>query len=608
MTNKPILVAVAVVMGGLIIGGILVSGLWLRGIPQQGANPLLLAGGKGEACLSCHQGIEEVHPKAPLYCTSCHKGDGHATVKTVAHTGMITNPADLAVVDQTCGTCHQTIVDRVKRSLMATRSGTFSGVFYLNGFQTKKEDVSYTFSKYEIDALPENHPVKPGTTDKLMPFPTYATTKNVLVDLMRKECMQCHLWTEGVKRKADYRGTGCVACHMTYDAEGLSQSGDPTIPKQQHGHAMKHVLTRQVPISTCATCHAGGNRIGLAFTGRMEQSARYDVLGQDLEHGHTYSDQIPDIHYEKGMVCIDCHTINEIHGDGNIYAKKNFQLEIRCEVCHGTPEQYGTGITAMGNRLPNLRIEPPAQGSAGPFKMTLISKLDGKEHPVPQVKDGVKPKTVEAHQIQGHMTKMECYACHTAWVPKCMGCHIKLDLTRQATPIHVSYDHLEKQQSDFGLYTLMAGVRVAEPDYLLGINHRGKVVPFVPRSSVVYTFVDESGKELYHRRPQTTAKGTLGFAHNGTIPHTVRKETRSCESCHDSPKALGLGAATSKDYPKLTGLMPDDFVWDRIVDEEGRPVQETSMEKARPFNKDEMNRIRRALKNRYVRTAGIDHD
>ncbi len=193
--------------------------------------------------------------------------------------------------------------------------------------------------------------------DRLLPLPTFQDAQNPFVDLMRKQCAQCHLWTEGVQRKADYRGTGCAACHMTYDIKGTSQSADPTIPKNRPGHPIRHELTKKVPVSTCATCHAGGNRIAPAFVGKMEQPGRYDVLAQDLEHGHTYSNQVPDIHYERGMACIDCHTINEVHGDGNLYVKKNYQLEIRCETCHGTRDAYGTGVTAMGNRLPNLRIE-----------------------------------------------------------------------------------------------------------------------------------------------------------------------------------------------------------------------------------------------------------
>ncbi|MBI1820880.1 MAG: hypothetical protein HYR79_04140 [Nitrospirae bacterium] len=598
------------------------TGLWFFQRHPSSSKPSLFANAKTEQCLNCHKGIEEIHAKAPLYCTTCHQGDPQSTVKKAAHAGMIQNPADLSVVDQTCGTCHQPIADRVKRSIMAIRSGTFSGTMYLNGQQKTKEEDHFTFSKYPISALPESHPstadypIYPGqVTNALLPFPTYSQTKNVLVDLMRKECFQCHLWTQPVQRKADYRGTGCAACHMTYDAEGYSQSGDPTIPKKEPGHPIKHLFTKKVPVQTCATCHAGGNRIGLTFTGRMEAPARYDVYPQDLEHGHTYTDQIPDIHYEKGMVCIDCHTINEIHGDGNMYVKKNYQLEIRCQTCHGTQNDYGTGVTAFGNKLPNIKIENLPEGK---IKMTLISKIDGKEHPVTQIKDGIKTKTREqskregeapsgfaggggdaspyiaAHQIPGHMEKMECYACHTGWVPKCMGCHIKIDLTKQPTPIHVSYDHLEDKQSDFGLYTLTAGIRVPEYDYPLGIDHRGKYAPFVPRSSVVYTLIDETGKEVYKYRPQTTAKGTLGFAHNQTIPHTVRTEVRSCESCHNSDKALGLGSATSKEYPKLAPLMPADFVWDRIVDEEGRPVQETSLKNSRPLNKTEMDKIRNA--------------
>lgn len=389
------------------------------------------------------------------------------------------------------------------------------------------------------------------------------------------------LWSKGVKRKGDYRGTGCAACHLVYDDEGYSESGDPTVPKKRHGHPVKHELTKKIPIDTCATCHAGGDRIGLTYTGRMEQPARFDVLGQNLEHGHTYSDQVPDIHYEKGLHCIDCHTLDEIHGDGHIYVKKQYQLEIRCETCHGTLETYGNGITSKGNALTNFWVEEESKENDMPAKRILISKMNGKAHPIPQVREGKGQQAMVAHEIGGHMEKMECYACHSAWVPKCIGCHIQLDITRQKHPIHTSFDHLDQKQSDFGIYTLIPGVREAEEDYLLGINQRGKVAPFASRSSVVYTFTDALGKEVYKHRPQTTSEGKLGFAHNPTIPHTVRKETRDCASCHESDKALGLGSVATKDFPKLDGLMPDDFLWDRIVDENGLPVQETSLEGVR---------------------------
>ena len=68
----------------------------------------------------------------------------------------------------------------------------------------------------------------------------------------------------------DYRSSGCSACHVIYanDREaahagpyasfghaGLSSSVDPTIPKNEPGHPIKHVFTRAIPSSQCMVCH-----------------------------------------------------------------------------------------------------------------------------------------------------------------------------------------------------------------------------------------------------------------------------------------------------------------------------------------------------------------
>ncbi len=70
----------------------------------------------------------------------------------------------------------------------------------------------------------------------------------------------------------DYRASGCAACHVIYANDrsrsnsgpyagtefgnmGLSKSVDPTIPKNESGHPLKHVFTRQIPSSQCMTCH-----------------------------------------------------------------------------------------------------------------------------------------------------------------------------------------------------------------------------------------------------------------------------------------------------------------------------------------------------------------
>jgi hypothetical protein len=68
----------------------------------------------------------------------------------------------------------------------------------------------------------------------------------------------------------DFRSSGCSACHVVYANDrskthsaayasagnrGFAQTADPTIPKQEAGHPLKHVFTRSIPTSQCITCH-----------------------------------------------------------------------------------------------------------------------------------------------------------------------------------------------------------------------------------------------------------------------------------------------------------------------------------------------------------------
>jgi hypothetical protein len=68
----------------------------------------------------------------------------------------------------------------------------------------------------------------------------------------------------------DYRSSGCTACHVIYandrsptnsgwyakyGNQGLSFSLDPTIPKNERGHPIKHQFTVAIPSSQCMICH-----------------------------------------------------------------------------------------------------------------------------------------------------------------------------------------------------------------------------------------------------------------------------------------------------------------------------------------------------------------
>ena len=553
---------------------------------------LVVACGAVEAapsqCAACHRGIEDAHPKKTLACTTCHKGDAAATTAHKAHAGMYANPADLRVAEQTCGTCHAAITRNVKSSIMAHRSGTQSGSLFPNGLQPTREHVTFSMAPEPTTPgtpLPQGHRLPRGALARLEPIPTFKASGNIFFDLLRTECTSCHLWTQPKSIKGNFRGTGCAACHMTYGEDGKSVGGDVAMPRDRSGRPLRHVLTKAVPVTQCATCHNGGSRAAMSFRGLMEapaegrQTFTYD---QDLLHGHAYSSQTADIHFTRGMACIDCHTEREMHGDGQIYAKRHYEVEVRCETCHGTPAALATGVTAQGRKLRNLFV---AAAPNLPGLVTLVGKLTGTTHVVPQL---AALSTQPAGHEPAHVTKMECFTCHTAWAPTCYGCHIKMDYSAYTNPVNVAFDNLANEHSKQGWFRLTAGVRFADPEPVLGINWRGKVVPFVSRAQPLFSYVNPAGVLEYDFKK-------LGFAHNPIVPHTVVKQARSCESCHGNPRALGLGAFTSKEHPKLEEFkQPAEYRWDRIVDEDGRPLQAQTLEGTRPLNRDEMDRIRGA--------------
>ncbi len=550
--------------------------------------PLIGAAAPAERCVTCHRGIEDAHPRRPLSCVTCHRGDGRATSAVEAHRGMWRNPTDLAVVDQTCGTCHRSITAAVKASIMAHRSGTQSGTLFPNGRQPTREGVTFAMTPEPVTPAlrpPAGHPLPPGALPGLAPLPTFAESGDVFFDLLRKECTSCHLWTQPKALRGNFRATGCAACHMPYAEDGKSASGDTAIPRDKVGRPLRHTLTKAIPVTQCATCHNGGSRAAMNFRGMMEappegkQTFQYD---QDLLHGHAYTSQTPDVHYTRGLGCIDCHTEKELHGDGFVYAKRHYYVETRCESCHGTPAAPATGLTAKGRRLRNVFVAtaPNPTGT-----VTLASKLTGRLHSIPQLAGLAKQPP--GHDAT-HLDRLECYTCHTAWAPTCYGCHIKMDYTAYANPVDVAFDHLAGRHAKQGWFRLTAGVRLADPEPVLGVNWRGKVAPFVPRAQPLFTYVDPAGATRYEFEK-------LGFAHNPIVPHTVTRAARTCASCHADPRALGLGGVATKDYPKLGELrQPAEFRWDRIVDEEGRPLQATTVDGARPLTREEMERIRRA--------------
>ena len=92
-----------------------------------------------------------------------------------------------------------------------------------------------------------------------------------LINLHKTRLNDPHLSFLGTNdHPGDYRSSGCSACHVVYANDrdplhsgpyaaagnaGQSQTADPTIPKGEKGHPIRHQFTRAVPTSQCMSCH-----------------------------------------------------------------------------------------------------------------------------------------------------------------------------------------------------------------------------------------------------------------------------------------------------------------------------------------------------------------
>ena len=125
-------------------------------------------------------------------------------------------------------------------------------------------NVSGTLQKLDEPGRPDIRQSSrgPGTGSRIA-VPAINITKTRLNDP--------HLWFLGTDdQPGDYRSSGCSACHVVYandrdpshsgpDARfgngGETVTADPTIPRHEPGHPLRHAFTRAIPSSQCMVCH-----------------------------------------------------------------------------------------------------------------------------------------------------------------------------------------------------------------------------------------------------------------------------------------------------------------------------------------------------------------
>ncbi|MCA9668432.1 MAG: hypothetical protein KC503_22730 [Myxococcales bacterium] len=398
------------------------------------------------------------------------------------------------------------------------------------------------------------------------------------------------------------------------------------------GGAQQTILGQD--LYTCVGCHQGSNRTVLQFMGfRMDQNA--DVVNGDQYpanpksfkttannpilysrkvNNNTFNgrnanqhlqyedydgdgrDDIPaDIHYERGLTCIDCHGSTEIHNNKSttIRSRMDQVVHVTCQNCHGGIDKYacdskvtcspytagnnprGAACASDNNGRAINNVTCDSNGDAW-----LYSRRDGKEHYIPQtrstiyqdgrkkpdgtaiynakasyamgrvnasVTDGIGPKQSNVHIAKdgfSHTDKLSCASCHASWTQNCIGCHLE--------------NRYNDNPNDF-LFSNVTGERIVSEQANAGFTYQSpliasllvngstqKIAPGAAGTQLFYRFTDRFGQTsktfFFSDRNGNGNNPQLGFGaggHDAMMPHSIRGRVstkqegpRYCVTCH----------------------------------------------------------------------------
>ncbi|HEU4734474.1 MAG TPA: hypothetical protein VFT22_41575 [Kofleriaceae bacterium] len=295
--------------------------------------------------------------------------------------------------------------------------------------------------------------------------------------------------------------------------------------------------------------------------------------------GRNGSTRQMDVHFERGMHCIDCHFLQDVHGDGHVYSTNWDQIEIECEDCHGAKSRANLR-TSGPNGGNNLRLAHDEN------LVPYFSEKDGKIIQRSRVTPGVfweVPQTIDAPGAlakEGHgnnhvanpgegstfasrqgqsplvAAAVECQTCHSSWVHNCMACHVDLNLGDPQRKLIDAAGNITASARENEVWMSNASnpghvnfqlQGLLRSPFVLGtgsLPEKGRLAPFRSSMQVHLSVTDANGNTLTENQTFTTFQildansqrmnvATSGVAMNQTMPHTTRPvEARGCETCH----------------------------------------------------------------------------
>ncbi len=415
-----------------------------------------------------------------LGCASCHRGNDKSSDKDIAHRSLISQPAHPDHMKESCGECHLKQVDDITHSLHMTLDNSVNMVRRMLGAKT------------DLDSLVD------------IPVPQeISTVVDLGDDLLRRRCLRCHLYSKGDSYAKTEHATGCGSCHLSFG-------------KKKQDHSFLKLPSDDI----CLRCHYG-NRVGFDYHGRFEQD-----LGNEYQTPHNENgDQAPpfgiqyhqlatDVHFQKGLICIDCHP------GSSLMTAKSYHNTVTCRSCHD-------------KELINLEQRKEIYKEEDNY--FFRSQNSTTPHPLPLMTD-------PAH-LQ-YEDKVACQACHAQWSFIDQPVHLfRSDVDEYDTFHHITNqgssevsnilltsldfdkDDPEPSMSDkitgekrLGLWYKGFGTRRWE-SVILGRDQQNRVQVMRPMLDLHLTWVDEDEHIRFDSVSGTSGKaGLVPY-----IPHTTGK-------------------------------------------------------------------------------------
>ena len=283
-------------------------------------------------------------------------------------------------------------------------------------------------------------------------------------------------------------------------------------------------------------------------------------------HKFSKAVHLNDIHLAKGMQCGDCHFLNDVHGNGQLYGEPRNATSIGCVDCHGTISARPTLITTGNAGQVDLRNSNTSFGPRFIWEGTILyqqsSMAPDVRWEIPQTVDVIDPgsphynakaayaktlardgvswgavpgsSTERCRRLAHDNSRMDCQICHTSWATSCFGCHLPMKANQR-----VALNKFEGVTDRN--YTTYNPQVVRDDVFMLG--HDGSVkknrMAVIRSSSAVVVSSQNQNREWVYSQQQTiSAEGYSGQAFNPHFPHTTSGvgTTKNCEDCHLSKK------------------------------------------------------------------------